>query len=62
VRRDGVWATCDDVGAGDDIPTQGMIQIVRLLAQIEGLLFDPVYSGKARDRRMYRALRIPRRV
>lgn len=39
-----------------------MIQIVRLLAQIEGLLFDPVYSGKARDGRICRALGIPRRV
>jgi 1-aminocyclopropane-1-carboxylate deaminase/D-cysteine desulfhydrase-like pyridoxal-dependent ACC family enzyme len=39
-----------------------MIQIVRLLAQIEGLLSDPVYSDKAFDGRICRALRIPRRV
>jgi len=34
-------------GAGYGIPTDGMIAAVRLLAQQEGLLIDPVYSGKA---------------
>jgi 1-aminocyclopropane-1-carboxylate deaminase/D-cysteine desulfhydrase-like pyridoxal-dependent ACC family enzyme len=38
-----------------------MNQIVRHLAQIVGLLFDPVYSGKALDGRMCRATGIPRR-
>ena len=31
------------------MPTDGMIEAVRLLAQTEGLLFDPVYSGKGLD-------------
>jgi D-cysteine desulfhydrase len=34
-------------GEGYGIPTQGMIDAVRLMARKEGLLLDPVYSGKA---------------
>jgi len=34
-------------GPGYGIPTDGMIEAVRLLARTEGLLLDPVYSGKA---------------
>jgi 1-aminocyclopropane-1-carboxylate deaminase/D-cysteine desulfhydrase-like pyridoxal-dependent ACC family enzyme len=34
-------------GEGYGIPTDEMIAAVRLLAQQEGLLIDPVYSGKA---------------
>jgi D-cysteine desulfhydrase len=34
-------------GVGYGIPTEEMIAAVRLLAQQEGLLVDPVYSGKA---------------
>jgi L-cysteate sulfo-lyase len=34
-------------GVGYGIPTDEMIAAVRLLAQHEGLLIDPVYSGKA---------------
>ncbi|WP_297776155.1 D-cysteine desulfhydrase [uncultured Roseovarius sp.] len=49
IRREDVRANCDYVGAGYGIPTQGMIESVRLLAEIEGLLFDPVYSGKGLD-------------
>ena len=47
-RRD-VRANCDYVGGGYGIPTQGMKDAVKLLAQTEGLLFDPVYSGKGLD-------------
>jgi L-cysteate sulfo-lyase len=46
VERGDVVANCDYVGAGYGIPTPGMIEAVRLLARLEGLLFDPVYSGK----------------
>jgi len=46
VRRDDVIANCDYVGEGYGIPTQGMKDAVSLLATMEGLLFDPVYSGK----------------
>jgi L-cysteate sulfo-lyase len=34
-------------GDGYGIPTDEMLEVVRLLARTEGLLLDPVYSGKA---------------
>jgi L-cysteate sulfo-lyase len=34
-------------GTGYGIPTDAMLEAVRLLASAEGLLLDPVYSGKA---------------
>lgn len=46
VRREDVFADCDYVGPGYGLPTPGMIEAVRLLADTEGLLFDPVYTGK----------------
>jgi L-cysteate sulfo-lyase len=46
VARERVVANCDYVGAGYGIPTEGMIEAVRLLAEQEGILLDPVYSGK----------------
>jgi D-cysteine desulfhydrase len=41
--------TCFDqyVGPGYSIPTDAMIEAVKLLAQTESILLDPVYSGKA---------------
>jgi L-cysteate sulfo-lyase len=47
VQRDDVVANCDYVGEGYGIPTEGMNEAVLMLARSEGLLFDPVYSGKA---------------
>lgn len=47
VRRSDVVANCDYVGAGYGVPTEAMNEAVLLLARLEGLLFDPVYSGKA---------------
>ena len=35
------------VGEGYGIPTAGMVDAVRLLARHEGILLDPVYTGKA---------------
>lgn len=35
------------LGKGYGIPTDGMVEAVKLLAQTEGLLLDPVYGGKA---------------
>ena len=49
VQRTDVHANCDYVGAGYGVPTPGMIESVKLLARLEGLLFDPVYSGKGLD-------------
>lgn len=47
VDRKDVVANCDYIGDGYGMPTDGMIGAVKLLARLEGLLFDPVYSGKA---------------
>ncbi len=47
VARNEVVANCDYVGDGYGVPTDGMNEAVLLLARLEGLLFDPVYSGKA---------------
>jgi L-cysteate sulfo-lyase len=47
IRRDAVVANCDYVGAGYGVPTDSMGEAVRLMAQEEGILLDPVYSGKA---------------
>jgi len=44
--RETVAANCDYVGDGYGIPTPGMVEAVTLLANTEGLLLDPVYSGK----------------
>jgi len=47
VGRTDVVANCDYVGEGYGIPTPGMVEAVTLVARQEGLLLDPVYSGKA---------------
>lgn len=47
VHRSDVIANCDYVGAGYGETTESMNDAVLLLARLEGLLFDPVYSGKA---------------
>jgi len=44
--RETVAANCDYVGDGYGVPTPGMVEAVTLLAKTEGLLLDPVYSGK----------------
>ena len=49
IERESVRENCDYRGPGYGLPTKGMRDAVKLLAQIEGLLFDPVYSGKGLD-------------
>jgi L-cysteate sulfo-lyase len=49
IARERVKANCDYVGPGYGLPTEGMKAAVTLLARLEGLLFDPVYSGKGLD-------------
>jgi L-cysteate sulfo-lyase len=46
IRREAVEANCDYVGAGYGIPTEGMAEAVAMLARLEGIFLDPVYSGK----------------
>lgn len=47
VARDDIIADCNYIGAGYGEPTDSMNEAVLMLARYEGLLFDPVYSGKA---------------
>ena len=44
--EDSVRAIADHVGPGYGLPTDEMRDAVRLLARTEGILLDPVYSGK----------------
>lgn len=44
--RESVVCFDEYVGAGYSRPTPGMIEAVQLLAQTEGILLDPVYTGK----------------
>lgn len=46
VKRESVMANCDYVGGGYGVPTPGMVEAVTLMARLEGILLDPVYSGK----------------
>ena len=47
VPREAVVALDRWVGPGYSIPTPEMVEAVRLLASLEGVLLDPVYTGKA---------------
>lgn len=47
VTRDMVFADCDYVGAGYGLIDQAVIDALKLAARTEGLLLDPVYTGKA---------------
>jgi L-cysteate sulfo-lyase len=46
IEREDVVANCDYVGEGYALPTDGMVEAVKLLARTEAILLDPVYSGK----------------
>jgi L-cysteate sulfo-lyase len=46
VAREKVVANSDYVGDGYGLPTNSMVEAVKMLASYEGILLDPVYSGK----------------
>lgn len=46
VQREDVVANTDYVGEGYGIPTQSGIEAIRMFAELEGILLDPVYSAK----------------
>lgn len=46
VARGDVVANCDYVGPGYGIPAASTLQAIDLFARLEGILLDPVYSGK----------------
>ncbi|MBL8553362.1 MAG: D-cysteine desulfhydrase [Phenylobacterium sp.] len=47
VTRDLVVADCDFVGAGYGLIDQPVIDALKTIARTDGILLDPVYSGKA---------------
>jgi len=47
IDEDAIHIDGSQRGSGYGIPTEAMQEAVRLLARTEGLLLDPVYSGKA---------------
>ena len=47
VRDDEVVVLDEWVGAGYGVPTRECLSAIRDLAQLEGILLDPVYTGKA---------------
>ncbi|MEM6301816.1 MAG: D-cysteine desulfhydrase [Pseudomonadota bacterium] len=46
VKPTQVEANCDYVGEGYGIPAQSTLEAIELFARHEGILLDPVYSGK----------------
>ncbi|OYD24287.1 D-cysteine desulfhydrase [Oceanimonas baumannii] len=46
VKREDVVANCDYVGEGYGIPAPSTLEAIELFARHEGILLDPVYSGK----------------
>jgi D-cysteine desulfhydrase len=47
IPRDAVLCFDEYVGPGYSLPTAEMAEAVRMLARVEGILMDPVYTGKA---------------
>lgn len=46
LRREDVVANTDYVGDGYGLPTEAMMEAIRLAAETDAILLDPVYSGK----------------
>ena len=47
IPREAILCFGDYVGPGYSLPTDQMAEAVRMLARLEGILMDPVYTGKA---------------
>ena len=46
VERKDVVANCDYVGSGYGFSTPASLEAIKMLARLEGILLDPVYTGK----------------
>lgn len=46
VKREDVVADCSYVGEGYGVPREDTLEAISLFAELEGILLDPVYSGK----------------
>ena len=44
-RKD-IVANCDYVGPGYGFPAESTLEAIDIFARLEGILLDPVYSGK----------------
>lgn len=47
IKKDSIKVLDDYYGEGYGIPSQEMIDTVKLIAKLEGIFLDPVYTGKA---------------
>jgi D-cysteine desulfhydrase len=47
IPADAILCFDEYVGPGYSLPTPQMVEAVRMLARLEGILMDPVYTGKA---------------
>jgi L-cysteate sulfo-lyase len=47
IDSDAIHVSDDQLGGGYGIPTSAMLDAVRIMARTQGLLLDPVYTGKA---------------
>ncbi|NIB38460.1 D-cysteine desulfhydrase [Pseudomaricurvus alkylphenolicus] len=45
--RDNIAVNCNYIGEGYGIPTESMQEAVQIVSRLEGILLDPVYTGKA---------------
>jgi L-cysteate sulfo-lyase len=43
---DDINVNTDYIGEGYAVPTEGMVEAIKLVAQTEGVLLDPIYTGK----------------
>ena len=46
IPREAITALGDWVGPGYSLPSPEMVEAVQMLARVEGILLDPVYTGK----------------
>ena len=46
MQRGDVVANSDYVGPGYGVPQADTLEAIRMFAELEGILLDPVYSGK----------------
>ena len=47
IRPERIAVRDDQVGPGYSLPTDAMVEAIQLFARLEGILLDPVYTGKA---------------
>ena len=46
MSREDITANTDYVGAGYGVPSDGGQEAIKMFAELEGILLDPVYSAK----------------